>query len=61
MEKIGNYEIVPWGDGNTLPADVLAKIKKSEVVGANLEFNVSAGYGQGIKPMRRIVESYNFV
>ncbi|WP_372772099.1 hypothetical protein [Mangrovibacterium sp.] len=61
VEKIGNYEIVPWGDGNTLPADVLKKIKKSEVVGANLEFNVSAGYGQGIKPMRRVVENNKIV
>lgn len=61
VETIGDYKIVPWGDGNTLPADVLAKIEKSEVVGANLEFNVNAGYGQGIKPMRRIVENNRVV
>ncbi len=55
--KIGNYEIVPWGETNTMPRDVVDKINRSEVIGANLEFNVLVGYGRGIVPMRRIIEN----
>ncbi len=55
--RIGNYEIVPWGETNTLPADVVDKVNRSEVIGANLEFNVLVGYGRGIVPMRRVVEN----
>ena len=55
--KVDNYEIVPWGEDNNLPANVIENIEKSEVVGANLEFNVLVGYGTGIKPMRRIIEN----
>ena len=58
---IGNYNIVPWGDTNTMPYDVVDKINKSEVIGANLEFNVLVGYGRGIIPMRRIIENKKVV
>ena len=54
---IGKWEIVPWGESNILPADLVEKINRSEVIGANLEFNVLVGYGQGIRPMRRIIEN----
>ncbi len=57
VKTIGNYKIVPWGDDNNLPADIIEKIEKSEVVSANLEFNVLVGYGTGLKPMRRILEN----
>ncbi|NQU54158.1 MAG: hypothetical protein HQ522_16645 [Bacteroidetes bacterium] len=56
IKTIGNYEIVPWGEDNNTPANVIEKLEKSEVVSANLEFNVLVGYGTGIKPMRRIIE-----
>lgn len=59
--KIGNYEVVPWGEDNKMPANVIEKIEKSEVVGANLEFNVLVGYGTGIKPMRRVVENNKLI
>lgn len=59
--KIDKHEIVPWGASNTLPADIIEKIGKSEVIGANLEFNVMVGYGTGIKPMRRIIEGNKLV
>jgi hypothetical protein len=56
VKTIDNYKIVPWGDDNNLPANIIGKIEKSEVVSANIEFNVLVGYGTGIKPMRRILE-----
>lgn len=55
--KIDNYEIIPWGDDNIQPQTVMEKIAKSEVILANLEFNVLVGYGQGIKPMLRVIEN----
>ena len=55
--KIDKWEIVPWGDDNNLPAKIIENIEKSEVVSANLEFNVLVGYGTGIKPMRRVIEN----
>lgn len=61
MFKVGNYEIVPWGDDNIQPKTVMDNIAKSEVIQANLEFNVLVGYGQGIKPMRRIIENKKVV
>ncbi len=57
VKTIGKHEIVPWGDDNNLPASVIEKIEKSEIVSSNLEFNVSVGYGTGIKPMKRIIEN----
>jgi hypothetical protein len=50
---VGRYTVVPWGSDNNLPAEIMEKIGKSEVVSANLEFNILTGYGQGIKPMMR--------
>lgn len=52
--NVGKYKnIVPWGDENDMPQQVIANIEKCEVVGANLQFNIMAGYGQGIKPFRK--------
>jgi hypothetical protein len=59
--EIGNYKIVPWGENNNLPAEIIEKIEKSEIVSANLELNVLTGYGTGIKPMRRIIENRKLV
>jgi hypothetical protein len=59
--RIENYEIIPWGDDNLMPKTVVDNIGKSEVIGANLEFNVLVGYGRGIKPMRRIIENKKVV
>jgi hypothetical protein len=53
VTRVGRYDVVPWGDSNTLPTDVIDKISKSEVVGANLEFNILIGYGSGVKAMMR--------
>ncbi len=59
---VGKYKkIVPWGEDNAWPQQVILNSQKSEVVSSNLEFNVLAGYGQGIKPMRRILEGNKVV
>jgi hypothetical protein len=39
-----------------MPQLIIEKAEKSEIVESNLLFNILAGYGQGIKPMRRIIE-----
>lgn len=52
---VGKYKkIVPWGDNNDMPQQVMTNVEKCEVVGANLQFNIMAAYGQGIKPFRKI-------
>ncbi|OFX56283.1 MAG: hypothetical protein A2066_12835 [Bacteroidetes bacterium GWB2_41_8] len=55
------FKIAPWGEDNDLPAQIITKAEKSEIVEANLLFNIQAGYGQGIKPMRRIIENGKIV
>jgi hypothetical protein len=49
-------KVAMWGDDNDLPAEIMAKIGVSEVVSANLHFNTQLTYGQGIKPMLKVVE-----
>ena len=61
IKKIDNYEIVPWGEDNNLPATVIEKIEKSEIVSSNLGFNINVGYGTGVKPMRRVMDGTKLV
>jgi hypothetical protein len=51
----GEYRIAPWGDSNNLPAEVMDMVGKSEVVSSNLYFNTRLAYGQGIKPVLKIM------
>lgn len=52
---IGKYKgIVTFGEDNSLPQEVIQKIEKCEVVSANLQFNIMASYGQGVKPFRKV-------
>ena len=53
---VDGYQISPWGESNDMPQLIIEKAEKSEIVQSNLLFNIESGYGQGIKPMRRIVE-----
>jgi hypothetical protein len=48
---VGGNKVVPWGEANNLPAEIMAKVAKSEVVSSNLDLNIRICYGQGIKPM----------
>lgn len=54
---IDGYRISPWGVTNDMPQLIIEKAEASEIVQSNLLFNIEAGYGQGIKPMRRIIEN----
>lgn len=52
--EIGAIKIAPWGASNNLPAEILEKIKKSDVVASNIKFNRDVCYGLGPKLMRAI-------
>jgi len=47
--KKGKGKMVPWGDDNKLPWEILGKVGKSVVMNPNMLFNVLTGYGQGIE------------
>lgn len=53
-KKIGEteYEIIPWGASNDEPNLIIPKIGKSVDMSSNMLFNISAGYGSGIIPVR---------
>ena len=55
--EIDKYKIAPWGEDNNLPATILAKIEKSEVVGTNLVFNRDVCYGLGPRLVRAVKDS----
>ncbi|MDA3867015.1 MAG: hypothetical protein PF489_09760 [Salinivirgaceae bacterium] len=57
---IDGHKIVPWGQNNTMPQDVMSKIEKCEIVGANIKFNIDTGYGQSVRPYRRIKDGNNY-
>jgi len=59
--SVDGYSISPWGPTNDMPKLIIEKAKKSEIVQSNLLFNIQSGYGQGIKPMRRIIENNKIV
>lgn len=47
ISKVGNYKVLPWGKNNLLPQEIIAKIEKSEIMGANIAFNRNVAYGIG--------------
>lgn len=51
---IGPHKIAPWGAENNLPAEILKKVKKSEVISTNLRFNRDVCYGLGPKLVKAI-------
>ncbi len=40
---------IPWGEENDLPAQILEKIRNSDVMSPNMLFNVLTGYGNGFR------------
>lgn len=54
--SVGNngYSVMPWGQNNDLPQNILKKIEKSEILSANLGFNISVAYGLGPKLVKII-------
>jgi hypothetical protein len=59
--KVDKLEVAAWGEDNDIPQQILNRVKKSEVVSSNLNFNIGAGYGLAPRPMRRIVENNKVV
>lgn len=45
-------EVVPWGEDNNLPQQIIEKASKLPQMTTNLWFNIVAGYGDGIKPVK---------
>jgi hypothetical protein len=55
--EIDKYKIAPWGEDNNLPAKILEKIEKSEIIGTNLIFNRDVSYGLGPKLVRVVKDN----
>lgn len=51
--------VVPWGDDNAFPSTIISQVEKSPFVSQNMLFNISTGYGDGILPVKRLVENNN--
>lgn len=47
-------EMVPWGEGNDLPVQLVDKAYKLPQMTSDLWINIVASYGDGIKPVRII-------
>lgn len=52
----GEKKVVPWGSSNDLPMQIISKVGKSPDMSTNMLFNISAGYGEGVIPVRRVFE-----
>ena len=46
------FKVVPWGERNDLPQQLVEKVGKLPQMTANLWFNIVASYADGIKPVR---------
>ncbi len=45
--RAGDHVIVPWGDSNTEPQDIIESIESIGIAGRAIEFNIKSFYGQG--------------
>lgn len=45
-----DYEVVPWGESDDLPLQIINAVYKSPVLTSGHLFNISLGYGMGILP-----------
>lgn len=45
-------DVVPWGEDNDFPAQLMEKVYKLPQMTSNLWFNIVASYGHGIKPVK---------
>lgn len=52
--EIGTHKIAPWGTNNNMPGEILEKVKKSDVISANLRFNRDVCYGLAPKLVKVI-------
>ncbi len=47
-----SHEVVPWGDNNQLPQDVVNAVEKSPDLSSGIQFNIQVTYGDGVMPAR---------
>lgn len=59
--QIGSHKIAPWGANNNLPDEILEKVKKSDIVSANLRFNRDVCYGLGPKLVKSVKKNGKIV
>ena len=52
-------EVVPWGEDNDLPQQIIQKVEKSPDMSTGLLFNIQVGYGDGILPCRVQLDDKN--
>lgn len=54
-----DYMLVSWGEDNDLPQQIITKVAKSHDMSSNMLFNIQLGYGTGIVPVKKTVETTN--
>jgi hypothetical protein len=54
-----DYLVVPWGEDNDLPAQIITKVAKSHDLSSGMFFNTQLGYGLGIMPVRMEITPNN--
>lgn len=52
-----DLKFVTWGEDNKLPLQITELIYKDTVTASDIDLNVKVTYGDGIKPVKRIVEN----
>lgn len=50
------YKVVPWGEDNDLPQQIIEKVGKSPDMSTGMLFNINVGFGQGIMPVKKKVD-----
>lgn len=58
---VDGYNISPWGADNLLPSKIARRLESSEIVSSNLQFNIAAGYGLGVRPLLKVNDANGFV
>ncbi len=53
----GPITIVPWGETNDLPLQLVEKIYSNPIMSQGMLFNARLGYGDGILPVRKVMEN----
>ncbi|MEL7600560.1 MAG: hypothetical protein AAGU18_10755 [Proteiniphilum sp.] len=54
-----DVEFYPWGKSNNTPQKLLENAYKNNVVASNLDFNARISYGDGILPVKKVINSQN--
>jgi hypothetical protein len=50
-------KVVPWGERNAFPSDLVDNVYKVPQMTSNLWFNIVASYGDGVKPVRILYQN----